>query len=540
MQTPVPPPVKTSVKKPLGAQISHMLKDRGVDVIFGIPGVHNVEMYRGIEEAGIRHVLARHEQGAGFMADGYARATGRPGVCYLITGPGFLNALTPLGQAWSDSSSVLAICSCLDDATGRSGQLHQMRDQVGAGAAVCDWSEQAVSAEGAYRLVDRALGEFTSARKRPKVLHVPIALAGMPTSPAPEGHMAPGLPHVRPEDVAAVAEWLVGARRPLFIFGGGAVGGAWPARQLVACTGAASFQSDAGRGVVPDDAPLSFGATLSRPGSAEEIAKADLVIIVGCELAEVDLWRTELGHDAPLVRVDIDPAVMTETVQPDLALVGDAAAFLTDLLDLVEPHARRSTWVPGEVQAARRRMRAEAAADRPGIAEICAALAPMMPADLMLFSDMTQFAYVAKEVWPMNQPGRWHHPSGFGTLGWALPAAIGGKLGLEGAPVLCIAGDYGFQYTLPELGVAVELGLSLPILLWDNGKLKEIEDSMVQSQIAPNAVVARNPDFLALARAYGCGAVAPNSLEALAQAVLDGFKAEGPTLIHVTPDILKG
>lgn len=172
--------------------------------------------------------------------------------------------------------------------------------------------------------------------------------------------MVPGLPHVRPEDVAAVAEWLIGgAQRPLFIFGGGAVGGSWPARQLVACTGAASFQSYAGRGVIADDAPLSFGgATLSRPGgSADEIAKADLVIVVGCELAEVDLWRADLGgHDAPpLVRVDIDPpAVMNETVRPDLALLGgDAAQFLSDLLDLVEPHARRSRWSKSDVQAVR-------------------------------------------------------------------------------------------------------------------------------------------------------------------------------------------
>ena len=113
-------------------------------------------------------------------------------------------------------------------------------------------------------------------------------------------------------------------------------------------------------------------------------------------------------------------------------------------------------------------------------------------------------------------------------------------MGLGALPVLCIAGDYGFQYTLPELGVAVELGLSLPILLWDNGKLKEIEDSMVQSQVAPNAVVARNPDFLALAKAYGAGAVAPGSLEELTRAVLDAFEADGPTVIHVTPEILAG
>jgi acetolactate synthase-1/2/3 large subunit/5-guanidino-2-oxopentanoate decarboxylase len=240
------------------------------------------------------------------------------------------------------------------------------------------------------------------------------------------------------------------------------------------------------------------------------------------------------------VRVDIDPAVMNETLRPDLSLLGDATQFLSDLLDLVEPHARRSKWSKSDIQAARSRFRAEAAADRPGIAEICAALAADMPREMRVFSDMTQFAYVAKEVWPMAEPNRWFHPSGFGTLGWALPAAIGGKVGLDALPVLCIAGDYGFQYTLPELGVAVELGLSLPILLWDNGKLKEIEDSMVASQIAPNAVVAKNPDFLALARAYGAGAVAPVTLEDLTRAVLDAFEAEGPTIIHVTPDILAG
>jgi len=525
-------------QKPLGAQMSHMLKDRGVDVIFGIPGVHNIEMYRGIEEAGITHILARHEQGAGFMADGYARATGRPGVCYVITGPGLLNTLTPLGQAWSDSSSVLAISSCLDEVAARKGQLHQMRDQQGAGATVCDWSETALSAQAAFALVDRALGEFTSERKRPKHIQVPIALLGSRVGPAPDPVMQPTRPQARPEDVAAVAEWLIGAERPMFIFGGGASDGWQDARRLVQATGAASFCSFAGRGIVPDDAPLSYGPALSRPGSVEEIAKADLVIVVGSELAEVDLWRDRLGHDAPLVRVDIDAAALCETVRPDLGIVGDAGAFLADLLALVEPHVTPGKWNADEIAQARVRFHAEASAARPGIAEICAALIPEMPDDLVVYSDMTQFSYVAKEVWPMAAPGRWHHPFGFGTLGWALPSAIGGKVGLGDVPTLCIAGDYGFQYTVQELGTAVELGLSLPILLWDNGKLKEIEDSMVRSQIAPNAVVARNPDFCALARAYGAQAVAPGTLDELVAAIKDGFSADGPTLIHVTPAIL--
>ena len=163
-------------QRPLGAQISHMLKDRGVEVIFGIPGVHNQEMYRGIEEAGLTHVLARHEQGAGFMADGYARATGRAGVCYVITGPGVCNIMTPMGQAYSDSVPMLVLSSCLDETSATRGQLHQMKDQQGAAATVCDWSDTARTANAAYTLIDRALFEFESARKRPKHSTLPIGL----------------------------------------------------------------------------------------------------------------------------------------------------------------------------------------------------------------------------------------------------------------------------------------------------------------------------------------------------------------------------
>jgi 5-guanidino-2-oxopentanoate decarboxylase len=155
---------RTGETRPLGAQISHMLKDRGVEVIFGVPGVHNQEMYRGIEEAGLRHVLARHEQGAGFMADGYARASGRPGVCYVISGPGLCNIMTPMGQGYSDSVPMLVLSSCLDETAATRGQLHQMKDQTGAAACVAEWSETArvgggglrADRPGARRMADRA------------------------------------------------------------------------------------------------------------------------------------------------------------------------------------------------------------------------------------------------------------------------------------------------------------------------------------------------------------------------------------------------
>ncbi|MEO1797931.1 MAG: thiamine pyrophosphate-dependent enzyme, partial [Pseudomonadota bacterium] len=198
----------------------------------------------------------------------------------------------------------------------------------------------------------------------------------------------------------------------------------------------------------------------------------------------------------------------------------------------------RSRWRARDVAAHRTRWRAEVEAERPGILPVADALRACLPEGTMIYSDMTQFAYSSKEVWDMDRPGHWHHPTGFGTLGYALPAAIGGAVAREGKPTLAIAGDYGFQYTLQELGTAVELGLPLPIFLWDNGKLKEIEDSMVAAQIPPNAVVAQNPDFVALARAYGAYGVAPKTLSEMQEVTRAAFAADAPTLIYVTPDIL--
>ena len=524
------------VERPLGAQLSHMLKSRGVEVIFGIPGVHNVELYRGIEEAGIHHVLARHEQGAGFMADGYARATGRPGVAYVITGPGLTNILTPLGQAHSDSVPVLAISSCLNRADlgiGRA-RLHEMKDQEGAAATVCDWSKTAMDAASAYQLVDRAFAEFAAGRPRPKHMQVPIEVLGALAPEFGPARPLPALPVAT--DLTAVVDRIGAARRPLFVFGGGARGGWQAARRVLAATRAASIVTYAGRGIVAPDDPHYLGSYFARPDSERVMARADLIVAVGTELSEVDAWRTRPLPEVPTIRVDIDPAELYDDNSADLAVLGDAAAFLSALADVL-PVRDASGWDPAEIAATRARWRAETDAERPGIVRIADALRDCLPARTRIYSDMTQFAYVAKEVWDMAEPGLWHHPYGFGTLGYAMPAAIGGKVGLPGDPVVAIAGDYGLQYTIQELGTALELGLPLPILVWDNGKLKEIEESMVRSQIAPNAVVARNPDFLRLAEAYGAHAVRPGSLAALQAAVTAALAADRPTLIHMTPDM---
>jgi 5-guanidino-2-oxopentanoate decarboxylase len=204
---------------PLGTQISYVLKARGVDVVFGIPGVHNQELYRELEEAGLRHILARHEQGAGFMADGYARATGRAGVAFVITGLGLCNIMTALGQAYSDSVPLLVFSSCLDDIETRKGQLHQMKDQLAAAATVCDWSELAQSDAQVYRLMDQAFAEFAHQRPRPKHIQIPITSLA-----APAAQPLPRAPAPVAVDIAKAAEMLRLAKKPLVILGGGARG----------------------------------------------------------------------------------------------------------------------------------------------------------------------------------------------------------------------------------------------------------------------------------------------------------------------------
>ncbi|WP_298256897.1 5-guanidino-2-oxopentanoate decarboxylase [uncultured Litoreibacter sp.] len=524
--------------KPLGAQLSHMLKDRGVEVIFGIPGVHNQEMYRGIEEAGITHVLARNEQGAGFMADGYARATGKPGVAYVITGPGLCNIMNPVGQAYSDSVPMLVIASCLDDVVGTRGQLHQMLDQEGAGASVAEWSETAHTAEAAYHLIDRALLEFQTSRARPKLMNVPISLleGDAPAAPLSDRVIAFDAPNTA--QLTRISEMLHAARKPVIIAGGGAKNASAYLQQLVERCGAASFTTYAGRGILAHDTPLTFGATLGRSGSADIMAQADVVLVLGSELSECDLWRKPLMHACPLIRVDLDPEVLADHHRSAHPVLADCTVFAEALLKMMTPSD--SDWDAAAIAKTRQQWRMETAADRPGIIGLVDALHEALPSDTMIFSDMTQFAYVANETYPMERAGHWHHPSGFGTLGYALPAAIGGKMGMPDTPVVSINGDSGFQYNVQELATAVELGLSLPIIVWDNGKLKEIEDSMTRAQIAPNAVIAQNPDFCKLAQAYGARASAPRSIEDFKQAVQDALIANGPTLIHITPETALG
>ena len=521
--------------KTFGFQICRALAGRGVRTVFGIPGIHNQELYRGLSTAGIRHVLTRHEQGAGFMADGYSRATGKPGVAFVISGPGLTNILTPVGEAYADSVPMLVVAACLSESSEGMPRerLHQMKSQRMCAESAADWCTTTPCIESFCEAADLAFKEFASDRPRPKIIQVPFEMLPMPskppTEPPPVGKPA------APErsGIARVAELLRNSKKPLFIFGGGAAAAAAAARRVVELTQGAVFATTAGRGLIPREYPLNFGGFLAREESAAALASADLLIVAGTSLSEVDVWRDELGHTAPMVRVDIESGVAFQGEPGSIPVVGDSKLFFEMLGSELSNIRQESEWRTDEVSRIRNSMRASCESERPDVPPAVNALASSMPEDAIVYSDMTQFAYSATELIDMRSPGKWHHPSGFGTLGYALPAAIGGKIGRPDADVIAVAGDYGFQFTMQELGVAAELRLSLPILLWDNNGLKEIEDSMAREDIPSDALRCKNPDFALLARAYGIDTIKPGTLSELHAAIESAFSKNSPTLIHL-------
>jgi len=511
-----------------GEALVGLLEAYGVDTVFGIPGVHNVELYRALPRSRIRHILVRHEQGAGFAADGYARATGKAGVCFTISGPGLTNIMTPLGQAWSDSSRLLVISTALDirDAAQGRGRLHEMLDQRGAAATVTTLNMRAYTPQDVRDCVARAFANFAGHRPRPAYLELPLDLL---KEPAGDGWTARPLPQppLAPQAMidAAIAK-LATASNPVIILGGGALHAGAAALAIAEKLQAPILTTTAGKGAVRADHPLCLGYRLMRENCWRFLDQADAILCAGSELSETDFWASGVLLDHDLIRIDIDPDTLAGPHTAEIPILGEAKHALEAIAAGLS--AKRKSAPPKAIDLG------QPDAGRAMLEKVLAAIRESLPEDAIVCSDMTQIAYAANEVFPVYRPRTWIEPVGFATLGFALPAAVGAKLGAGRAPVAVLVGDYGLQYTVSELGTAAENGLPLIVLVWNNERLGAIHDDMVHKAIQPNAVTLTNPDFQGLARAFGCLAEKPASLAALKTAIAAALTASKPTVIEMT------
>jgi acetolactate synthase I/II/III large subunit len=524
-----------------GELLVRLLEDLGVQVVFGIPGVHTVELYRGLPATKIRHITPRHEQGAGFMADGYARVSGRPGVCFIITGPGMTNILTAMGQAYADSIPMLVISSVnkTEQLAMGGGRLHELPSQHNLVAGVSAFSHTLMRPDELPAILSRAFAIFRSARPRPVHIEIPIdvitaaadhvdrKLGAIPSRPAP-----------CPDAIARAAAVLKSAQRPLLLLGGGTSDAGDAALALAETLDAPTACTVNAKGVLPKGHPLSLGSNQSLPPVRELLLDSDVVLAIGTELGETDydvVFDGNFRMAGTLIRIDIDPEQLNRNFPADVAILSDAGMAMRALCSSLGKSTKYFPDSPGTRRAAQARARLEAQwpaawADQRRVLEILQDILP----DVIVAGDSTQPVYSGNHLFEANHPRSWFNSAtGYGTLGYGLPAAIGAKLAAPHRPVVALVGDGGFQFTLPELASAVEAGTAVIILLWNNHGYGEIKRYMLNRGIAAIGVDIYTPDFLAVARGFGCRAERASSFAQLRQLLQAGAESSRPVVIEL-------
>jgi acetolactate synthase-1/2/3 large subunit len=519
-----------------GRAVVRALVERDVDLVFGIPGTHNLEIYRHLADSGIRHVTPRHEQGGGYAADAYARVSGKPGVVVTTTGPGLTNAITAAATSYADSLPVLLISPGMPTGMERIdvGWLHEMKDQHAAIDAVVERSVRVTSAAEAYAAIHDAFDRWAVGRRRPVHIEVPIDVLDGEYDDAslvrPENAFTRPTPDAA--SVAAAADALAGAGSTMMVVGGGARLATEEVREVAERLGAPVVTTVNGKGILPEDHPLSLGASIRLAEAHTLLTEADALLVVGSVLGDDELWGNVVRASGVVVRLDVDPAQLDKNLTATHHLHGDAGESLRLLLaalPLEVPNALRD-------KAAELRANLDAAAMVSGapFAPFHEALAKVLPPTTIFSGDSAQVSYNGTaSQWTSLRPGQFVYPAGFATLGYGIPGGIGAALASPGTPVVVVAGDGGTMFTIQEFATAVDLGMPLPVVVFNNAGFQEIREGMQARGIDPLGVDVRSPDFPLLGQAFGGEGRRVHTPAELAEAVADALQASTPTLIEV-------
>ena len=516
------------------------LAAHGVDTIFGIPGTHNLAAYAAMPKYGINHVSPRHEQGAGYAADGYARSSGRPGVVLTTTGPAILNAAAAAAQAYSDSIPVLFISPGMPLAhPGRgNGLLHEIKDQGAALAAVVAYSHRVTSVAEIPLAVAQAFAAMATGRPRPVHLEIPLDLLDEVAEVTVVPPVAAGCLMAPAAAIQGAAAVLSSAQRPLLLVGGGASRAAAQVKDVAEALSAPVFATTNGKGIFPEDHVLAVGAGVQHPSILAAFNDADCVLAVGTEFSPADWWLGLPELAGKLIRIDVDATFINTNAVPTHALVGDSAAVLTALLENLHAADDAGASVAAQrMVALRAAFETDAHTEGGPWLEIVDAIAAALPRDAIVAGDSAMACYYgALSNLPLHRPNAFLYPTGVGTLGYGLPAGIGAKVANPQAPVLVLHGDGGIMFTIAELAMAAELGMALPIVIVDNGGYGEIRNEMADRNEPVHAVALGSPDFPALARSLGCYGVAIANASELSSAIKTALDADRPTVLHIYED----
>lgn len=558
--------------------IVRVLEEAGASAVFGIPGVHNLPLFDALESSSIRTVVTRHEGSAAHAADGYARATGRPGVVVTTTGPGAANAVAGIGEAWAASSPVLhlttQVASDILKAEAYPAVLHQSQAQIDFFKPITGFTEGVDSPERAAPAVSRALATMVAGRPRPAYVEVPHNLLGAPAGDPPQHRGSPpsrppGLPRMGavaqppeqrssgdpgqepesgrplgpgrgpgPRGLEGAAAQLERARRVTVWAGGGVVHSGATAElvRLAERLSAPVVTTFMGRGAIPDDHPLAVGLPPHEPPVAELLASSDVVVAAGTDFDGTMTQNGALLLPGKLIHIDLDPAQVGKAY-PAEGLIGDASEVLGALDDELARRGVDRSEAQGHVAEHLSALKAsvwgelEADPRTREAAGFVRALRRAAPEETVFVADMCIAGYWCAGYLPVPGPRRLLYPMGWGTLGFGWPAALGAAAAGVG-PVVAVVGDGGFMYGLGELATACEQDLDVVALIVNDegyGMLRFDEELRYGRTFA---VDLATPDFGAIAGGFGAPyrLTTPEKLEADVRAALG---AGGPHLVEL-------
>ena len=538
-----------------GQAVIESLRAQGVDTIFGIISIHTMEIYDALydHKDAIRFINTRHEQAATLMADGYARVTGRPGVCLTSTGPGAANSMGGMGEAYLASSPVLNISSTAEEHLyGRGlGTSHETRDQLGMFSGVTQRSSHVSHPEDIPDRIYEAFQLFQTGRPRPIEVEVPVDVQAQVAEMEIPRYRKDSPPEPDSTSVERAAQLLQSSKRVGVLAGNGVhISGATnELLKLVETLGVPVVTTPLGKGAIPDDNPFCLGVYGGKPGwtrpSIEDPLKEfldslDMLLVVGSSLS----YQRTKGHlrislPANIIQVDIDPGAVGALYEPTVAVIGDARLILSQLN--AEMDAKSNGLAKGfdrEVQELKSKISEYYWEVMPNEMKTMEAIRGVVARDAVFVGDAAVAVYGGATNCLSTYEPRTYTMAQWGGLGFGFPVAAGAKAALPNRQVICLTGDGGFQFNIQELATCVQYRLNPVVLVFNDnawGVLRRRQEQFYDGRVIGTDLL--NPDFVKLAEAYGANGMRANSVKELVPALESALKSNTITIIDIpTPN----
>ena len=525
-----------------GEALARSLVREGAKVVFGIPGIQIYGIVAALrDEPGIRMIATRHEQATTYMADGYARASGEPGVALVVPGVGLYNAASGLTNAYSRSTPVLLIAGQVPrGAIGKNvGAVHEIADQSGTVRSVTKWRRQASRPREVPDAVFEAFRQMRTGRPRPVLIEMPPE-AGVEReevqlrSPARISRIVPS-----PEDLREAAQVISKSSTPLIYAGGGVARSDAEAAlvKLAEATNIPVVTSSGGKGTIPDGHPLSYGSCFSPRGERQEMNQlyevmqsADVVIGIGARFS----LGNPAGEASTLVNINIDDADLTRHQANTVPLHGDARATIEALLPyLIEAGAGERPSPVEAVSAARRLIAYYDIRLREPQYAVLEAMQRGIPEDAFIVWDVTQFGYYARTHYQVSSP-KTYIDSGYSfNLGYAFPTALGVKVAKPDRPVICMTGDGGFMFNSSELSTALQYGINVVTVVFRNDSYGNVARDLDDAFGGAYGTDLHNPDFVRFAESFGAVGMRADDPMELERLIPLALERQSPVIIDV-------